>query len=94
VLDQRKDELIERTFKQVAEYFQDIFRELVPQGRAQLIMQRRTDEDKENQLTDSGKKTKPIRRQKGAESIDNYVGVSIRVSYVPGMFLGEDEGGG
>lgn len=86
VLDQRKDELIERTFKQVAEYFQNVFQELVPQGRAQLIMQRRTDEDKENQQIDSAKKTKSTRRQKGAESIDNYIGVSIRVSYLLVMF--------
>jgi structural maintenance of chromosome 3 (chondroitin sulfate proteoglycan 6) len=43
VLDQRKDEAIERTFKQVAKYFSEVFEKLVPAGRGQLIMQRRID---------------------------------------------------
>ncbi len=43
VLDQRKDEAIERTFKQVAKYFSEVFEKLVPAGHGQLIMQRRID---------------------------------------------------
>ena len=42
-MDQRKDEAIERTFKQVAKYFSEVFEKLVPAGRGQLIMQRRVD---------------------------------------------------
>lgn len=41
VLDARKDEAIERTFKQVAKNFEEVFEKLVPAGRGRLIMQRR-----------------------------------------------------
>jgi len=43
-LDQRKDEAIERTFKQVAKNFAAVFLKLVPAGRGQLIMQRKMDQ--------------------------------------------------
>ncbi|ORX91367.1 structural maintenance of chromosome protein 3 [Basidiobolus meristosporus CBS 931.73] len=71
VLDQRKDEAIERTFKQVAKYFAEIFEKLVPLGRGQLIMQRRIDreqgEDDEEEV------------ERGI--IDNYTGIAIKVSF-------------
>lgn len=41
VLDARKDEAIERTFKQVAKNFADVFEKLVPTGRGRLIMLQR-----------------------------------------------------
>jgi len=41
VLDQRKDEAIARTFKQVSKYFSEVFEKLVPAGRGQLIMLKR-----------------------------------------------------
>ena len=44
VLDQRKDEAIERTFKQVASNFEEVFERLVPAGRGRLIIQRRIDQ--------------------------------------------------
>lgn len=44
VLDQRKDEAIERTFKQVAKNFEDVFEKLVPAGKGKLIIQRRVDQ--------------------------------------------------
>jgi structural maintenance of chromosome 3 (chondroitin sulfate proteoglycan 6) len=44
VLDQRKDEAIERTFKQVASNFEEVFEKLVPAGRGKLIIQRRIDQ--------------------------------------------------
>ena len=43
-LDQRKDEAIERTFKQVSKYFEEVFEKLVPAGRGRLIMQKNIDE--------------------------------------------------
>ena len=43
VLDQRKDEAIERTFKQVSKYFTDVFERLVPAGRGRLVMQKNVD---------------------------------------------------
>jgi structural maintenance of chromosome 3 (chondroitin sulfate proteoglycan 6) len=42
-LDHRKDEAIQRTFKQVSKYFSEIFNKLVPSGKGGLIMQRQTD---------------------------------------------------
>jgi structural maintenance of chromosome 3 (chondroitin sulfate proteoglycan 6) len=44
-LDRRKDEAIERTFKQVSKYFAEIFERLVPAGRGKLRMQRTIDDD-------------------------------------------------
>ena len=44
VLDQRKDEAIERTFKQVAANFEEVFEKLVPAGRGKLIIQKRVDQ--------------------------------------------------
>ncbi|KAJ1869782.1 Structural maintenance of chromosomes protein 3 [Coemansia sp. RSA 990] len=67
VLDQRKDEAIERTFKQVSKYFADVFERLVPAGRGELVMQRRVDSD---QMDDGDE-----------ASVENYIGVAIRVSF-------------
>lgn len=73
VLDQRKDEAIERTFKQVASNFEEVFDKLVPAGRGRLIIQRRIDQD-EDEAMDEGDDTQQ-------SSIDNYTGISIKVSF-------------
>nr|CAD7454929.1 unnamed protein product [Timema tahoe] len=44
VLEQRKYEAIEFTFKQVSKYFSEVFHKLVPSGHAQLVMRRNEDE--------------------------------------------------
>ncbi|KAG8933420.1 Structural maintenance of chromosomes protein 3 [Tulasnella sp. 418] len=76
VLDQRKDEAIERTFKQVSKNFEEVFSRLVPAGRGRLIMQKRVDlENPENEDEDDEDED----RQRS--SIDNYTGVSIKVSF-------------
>ncbi|KAJ7752052.1 structural maintenance of chromosome protein 3 [Mycena metata] len=72
VLDQRKDEAIERTFKQVASNFEEVFEKLVPAGRGRLIIQRRIDQDEE--VDEEAEETQQ-------SSIDNYTGVSIKVSF-------------
>ncbi|EMD37508.1 hypothetical protein CERSUDRAFT_114149 [Gelatoporia subvermispora B] len=72
VLDQRKDEAIERTFKQVASNFEEVFEKLVPAGRGRLIIQRRIDQDEDE--AEEAEETQQ-------SSIDNYTGVSIRVSF-------------
>lgn len=72
VLDQRKDEAIERTFKQVASNFAEVFEKLVPVGRGRLIIQRRIDQDEEDaEEVDEAQQS----------SIDNYTGVSIKVTF-------------
>ena len=73
VLDQRKDEAIERTFKQVARNFEEVFEKLVPAGRGRLIIQRRIDQD-EGEVEDA--------EDTQQSSIDNYTGVSIKVNLV------------
>ena len=40
MLEQRKHEAIQFTFKQVSKNFTDVFKELVPDGKAQLVMKR------------------------------------------------------
>ncbi|OKL62990.1 Chromosome segregation protein sudA [Talaromyces atroroseus] len=75
VLDQRKDEAIERTFKQVSREFHNVFEKLVPAGRGRLIIQRKTDRalrpDNEVESEDEDRR----------ESVENYVGVGISVSF-------------
>lgn len=70
-LDRRKDEAIERTFKQVSKEFATIFAKLVPAGHGRLVIQRRTDrrpnpEDSEDEARGS---------------VENYIGVGISVSF-------------
>ncbi|KAF8648124.1 hypothetical protein AX16_006389 [Volvariella volvacea WC 439] len=72
VLDQRKDEAIERTFKQVASNFEEVFEKLVPAGRGRLIIQRRIDRDED--MDEDADETQQ-------SSVDNYTGVSIKVSF-------------
>ncbi|KAF9038262.1 RecF/RecN/SMC protein [Hymenopellis radicata] len=72
VLDQRKDEAIERTFKQVAMNFEEVFSKLVPAGRGRLIIQRRMDQDEE--ADEEAEETQQ-------STIDNYTGISIKVSF-------------
>ena len=50
-LDERKDEAIQRTFKGVAMHFAQVFRELVPSGKASLVML--TDDGADDVASDS-----------------------------------------
>ncbi len=72
VLDQRKDEAIERTFKQVSKEFATIFEKLVPAGRGRLVIQRKTDQRPRD---DEDSDDEP------RESVENYTGVGISVSF-------------
>ena len=73
VLDQRKDEAIERTFKQVSREFANVFEKLVPAGRGRLVIQRKADRGaQEDEDSDD-----EARR----ESVENYTGVGISVSF-------------
>ena len=72
VLDQRKDEAIERTFKQVSKEFANVFEKLVPAGRGRLIIQRKADQQNADE-----EESDDDRRQ----SVENYTGVGISVSF-------------
>ncbi|KAJ5467833.1 RecF/RecN/SMC [Penicillium sp. IBT 31633x] len=75
VLDQRKDEAIERTFKQVSREFHNVFEKLVPAGRGRLIIQRKTDRaTRADDEIDSDD-------EQARQSVENYVGVGISVSF-------------
>nr|WJN25093.1 cohesin complex subunit [Tranzscheliella williamsii] len=74
VLDQRKDEAIERTFKQVSKYFEEVFEKLVPAGRGRLVMQRRVDGAAAGGAEGGDS-------EEEAPQVENYTGVSIKVSF-------------
>ncbi|KAH7098435.1 RecF/RecN/SMC protein [Auriculariales sp. MPI-PUGE-AT-0066] len=71
-LDQRKDEAIDRTFRQVAQNFEEVFEQLVPNGRGRLIIQRRVDQNPEEDDEEN---------ENGGTGVENYTGVSIKVSF-------------
>jgi len=78
VLDQRKDEAIERTFKQVSREFANVFERLVPAGRGRLVIQRRSDragraEDEDDEDEEAAAAAR--------EGVENYTGVGIAVSF-------------
>lgn len=75
VLDQRKDEAIERTFKQVSKAFAEVFQKLVPAGRGRLIIQRKT--DKRQAGDDESEDEQPVNKR----GVENYTGVGISVSF-------------
>ncbi|XP_065334483.1 structural maintenance of chromosomes protein 3 [Cloeon dipterum] len=67
VLEQRKQEAIQLTFKQVSKNFSEVFKKLVPAGTAQLVM-RKNNED--------------IEQEGGGQSGEyDYSGIGIRVSF-------------
>ncbi|GAA5985596.1 hypothetical protein JCM5350_007149 [Sporobolomyces pararoseus] len=82
VLDARKDEAIERTFKQVAKNFEQVFEKLVPTGRGRLIMlKRQQQQEKDQDAMDIDNEDDEEPEDGIAEGVENYTGVSIRVSF-------------
>lgn len=70
-LDRRKDEAIERTFKQVSREFATIFGKLVPAGHGRLVIQRRTDRRQEPEESE----------EDARGNVENYIGVGISVAF-------------
>ncbi|POS83781.1 hypothetical protein EPUL_005431, partial [Erysiphe pulchra] len=75
VLDQRKDEAIERTFKQVSKEFASIFERLVPAGRGRLVIQRKIDR------RTAAREEESEEEEQQRDSVENYLGVGISVSF-------------
>ncbi|CAH1784036.1 unnamed protein product [Owenia fusiformis] len=69
VLDQRKYEAIQLTFKQVSKYFTEIFKKLAPQGHAVLVMKKGEVEDDDAGGQDRG------------HIVEQFTGVGIKVSF-------------
>ncbi|KAI3990855.1 hypothetical protein MKX01_006358, partial [Papaver californicum] len=77
VLDHRKDESIERTFKGVARHFREAFSELVPGGHGFLVMMKKKDADHGD---DDHDEDGP--READAEGrVEKYIGVKVKVSF-------------
>ena len=72
-LDRQKDEAIMRTFRGVAKNFREVFKELVPHGRGELVMV--TGKNKQKGSDSSSSSTDP------EQQVDEFVGVSPRVSF-------------
>ncbi|KAJ3065903.1 Structural maintenance of chromosomes protein 3 [Podochytrium sp. JEL0797] len=84
VLDQRKDEAIERTFKQVAQFFTEVWRKLVPNGRGKLNMQSRMGKGESSEMD--------VDDEDGEGSaIDRYSGIGISVSFASHMSQEEED---
>ncbi|XP_018569420.1 structural maintenance of chromosomes protein 3 [Anoplophora glabripennis] len=68
MLEQRKMEAIQFTFKQVSKYFSEVFKKLVPAGRAKLVM--KTIDNEEG-------------REIGPEdtNADHFTGIGIKISF-------------
>ena len=77
MLDQRKDEAMARTFKQVAKYFKEVFVQLVPAGTGRLIIQRRSDREARNVPESDDEQP----QRSGKAGVENYTGVGISVSF-------------
>jgi structural maintenance of chromosome 3 (chondroitin sulfate proteoglycan 6) len=78
VLDQRKDESIERTFKGVAHHFRDVFSELVQDGYGNLIIMKKKDldnDDEDDDDDDGGREAVTEGR------VEKYIGVKVKVSF-------------
>lgn len=81
-LDQRKDEAIARTFKQVSMGFSKIFEKLVPAGRGSLVMHRKSDGRGRGRGAEAAAGESDEEETNGnANSVENYVGVGISVSF-------------
>ncbi|KAK1586391.1 hypothetical protein Q3G72_002113 [Acer saccharum] len=78
VLDQRKDESIERTFKGVARHFREVFSELVQGGHGHLVMMKKKDGD----LGDDEHDDDDGPREADLEGrVEKYIGVKVKVSF-------------
>lgn len=92
VLDQRKDEAIDRTFKQVSKAFAEVFVQLVPAGIGRLVIQRKSDKEarraknaaaaaEEGTSSDDSEPEVPGIGPKRKSNVENYTGVGISVSF-------------
>ncbi|XP_008361897.3 structural maintenance of chromosomes protein 3-like isoform X1 [Malus domestica] len=77
VLDQRKDESIERTFKGVARHFREVFSELVQGGHGHLVMMKK----KDGQHGDDDQDEDGPREADLEGRVEKYIGVKVKVSF-------------
>lgn len=79
-MDHRKNEAIDQTFQQVAQFFKEVWKDLVPEGEGELTIIEREDY--------SQIQSQPIQSQSQADPrLERYTGVSLNVSFQPGQLL-------
>ncbi|KAL8479922.1 hypothetical protein ACS0TY_026749 [Phlomoides rotata] len=78
VLDMRKDESIERTFKGVAKHFREVFSELVQGGHGFLVMMKKKDN---NDNADNDMDDDEPRPAEAEGRVEKYIGVKVKVSF-------------
>jgi structural maintenance of chromosome 3 (chondroitin sulfate proteoglycan 6) len=81
-LDAQKEDAILRTFRGVSHHFAEVFQELVPGGRGQLVMRTTDDQDLEEEDTEGGgamgeRKTSAMT----ATGVSRFLGIQVRVSF-------------
>ncbi|XP_053548973.1 structural maintenance of chromosomes protein 3 [Bombina bombina] len=83
VLELRKYEAIQLTFKQVSKNFSEVFQKLVPGGKATLVMKKGDVEGSQSQDEGEGsaESEKGSSSQSSVPSVDQFTGVGIRVSF-------------
>ena len=100
-LDQQKDEAINRTFRGVSKHFQDVFKELCPNGAGELVLRTSIDEVEEtdneggdSQDSASGKKKKAVDPNNPDVSLYRGVEVKVRFSDVGENYIMSQLSGG
>jgi structural maintenance of chromosome 3 (chondroitin sulfate proteoglycan 6) len=74
-LDQKKDEAIQRTFKGIARHFSEVFKELAPSGKGQLVIRKAADEEEdeeeeeEEEEEESGDEAKVEKKTRGKKKV-------------------------
>ncbi|XP_056647941.1 structural maintenance of chromosomes protein 3 [Diorhabda sublineata] len=68
MLEQRKMEAIQFTFKQISKYFTEVFKKLVPAGRAKLVLKTSDHEEGHEIGPDDN-------------NADNFIGIGIKISF-------------
>uniref|UniRef100_A0A8C2AR61 Structural maintenance of chromosomes protein n=1 Tax=Cyprinus carpio TaxID=7962 RepID=A0A8C2AR61_CYPCA len=82
VLELRKYEAIQLTFKQVSKNFSEVFQKLVPGGKATLVMKKGDTEGGQSQDEgEGGDSERGSSSQSSVPSVDQFTGVGIRVSF-------------
>uniref|UniRef100_A0A0D3F0B6 SMC hinge domain-containing protein n=1 Tax=Oryza barthii TaxID=65489 RepID=A0A0D3F0B6_9ORYZ len=79
ILDRRKDESIERTFKGVARHFREVFSELVQGGHGHLVMMKKKDGDAGDEDIDNDEDGP--REPDPEDRMEKYIGVKVKVSF-------------
>eukprot|EP00981_Chlorochromonas_danica_P010805 scaffold3414_cov183-Ochromonas_danica.AAC.11 len=80
-LDVQKDENIVTTFQNVNKHFVNVFTELVPAGKARLVLRTALDSALEEQEGEEGEATPGKGRKETAPDMNNILGIGVEVSF-------------